>query len=97
VDEHELHDHVRGLVDELAPTAPDLSSWASIRHYLDFGEPGEAMDLLVAALVRAPVPVTPQQRDRVRHVIESYDLDPADHRFFGDRGMVERLTVVDPP
>lgn len=87
------------LVDVLARRTPH-TGWRGIRHLLDADEVEEAMDVLVANLVRDSIPITEAQHGRIRELMNVFELDAQNrsiYRYLGDPEMLDRMTVVDEP
>lgn len=95
----ELKAGIRSLVEALAERHPD-DGWRGVRHLLDFDEVEEAMDIVVATLVRDNVAITSTQHDRVRELTGAFEMDAHDrsiYRYLGDAEMLDRMNVVDGP
>ncbi len=73
---------------------------STVRHLVDVAEIHEAMDVLVATLVRNNVPITAAERDTVASLMNGLDLSEDDrtlYSYLGDPEMLDRMTVVDEP
>lgn len=99
MDETELNNAIGAVVDELSGIAPE-QDWSSVTHLLYHGEEGEAMDVLIATLVRFNVPISAEQRRTIGKLRGEFGLTDDSrrtYRYLGDSEMLDRMTVVDDP
>ena len=90
---------IRECVERVSVRFADRG-WSTARHLLDVAEIHEAMDVLVATLVRNNIPISPAEREWVATLMNGLELTPDDrilYPYLGDAEMLDRMTVVDEP
>lgn len=95
----ELQETIRTLVDSFAAADPD-QDWRSVIHLLDYGQEDEAMDVVIATLVRFNVPIKSAERDTLRRLMGEFEFTEESrqyYRYLSDAEMLDRMTVVDEP
>lgn len=95
----ELTSTISELTDSLSRTVPD-PSWSTVIHFVEHGEPEEAIDLMVAMVVKIPVPLTPTQHNCVRALMNHFEFTDESRRYYRYLSvpeMLDRMTVVDEP
>lgn len=95
----EMHGLIRTLVGELARHSPE-QTWEDVDHLLDYGQDDEAMDVLIATIVRCNVMVTEKQRETLRTLMGEFEFTDESrqhYRYLADLEMLDRMTVVDEP
>lgn len=93
----EFHDRASRFVALMMSRSPD-HNWWSVDEYLHVGEEGEAIDLMVAVLVKDRVPLTQGEADAVRSLVGYFPVSEESariYRYSSDPTMLDRLNVVD--
>ena len=97
MDLDDLHDSAEALLATLRGRVRE-SDREGMLSLLTHGEEEEAIDLLVAALVKQCVPLSRAESDSVHRIVGYFDLPPraAEHlRYLAVPEMLERLAVRD--